>query len=108
MPRFSVIIPLYNKAPYVRKTVESVLGQSFGDYELIKPEDVKGVKDRKILQFRIIPDKPNSGFNGTTYIVRCSPFADMRFQSEPFRFRPTIYGLEVLYGLCQLIPVQIN
>ena len=35
MPRFSVIIPLYNKAPYVRKTVESVLGQTFSDYELI-------------------------------------------------------------------------
>ena len=35
MPRFSVTIPLYNKAPYVRKTVESVLGQTFGDYELI-------------------------------------------------------------------------
>lgn len=35
MPQFSVIIPLYNKAPYVRKTVESVLGQTFGDYELI-------------------------------------------------------------------------
>lgn len=32
---FSVIIPLYNKAPYVRKTVESVLGQTFTDYELI-------------------------------------------------------------------------
>lgn len=35
MPLFSVIIPLYNKAPYVRKTVESVLGQTFDDYELI-------------------------------------------------------------------------
>lgn len=35
MPHFSVIIPLYNKAPYVRKTVESVLGQTLGDYELI-------------------------------------------------------------------------
>ena len=35
MPQFSVIIPLYNKAPYVGKTVESVLGQTFGDYELI-------------------------------------------------------------------------
>lgn len=35
MPYFSVIIPLYNKAPYVRKTVESVLGQTLGDYELI-------------------------------------------------------------------------
>lgn len=35
MPLFSVIIPLYNKAPYVRKTIESVLGQTFDDYELI-------------------------------------------------------------------------
>lgn len=35
MPHFSVIIPLYNKAPYVRKTVESVLSQTLGDYELI-------------------------------------------------------------------------
>ena len=33
--RFSVIIPLYNKASYVQKTVESVLGQTLGDYELI-------------------------------------------------------------------------
>lgn len=32
---FSVIIPLYNKAPYVRKAVESVLGQTMGDYEII-------------------------------------------------------------------------
>ena len=35
MPYFSVIIPLYNKAPYIRKTVESVLGQTFGNFELI-------------------------------------------------------------------------
>ncbi|MGX8712352.1 MAG: glycosyltransferase family 2 protein, partial [bacterium] len=35
MPHFSVIIPLYNKAPYIRKTMESVLGQTFNDYELI-------------------------------------------------------------------------
>lgn len=35
MSQFSVVIPLYNKAPYVSKTVESVLAQTFGDYELI-------------------------------------------------------------------------
>ena len=35
MPRFSIIVPLYNKALYVAKTVESVLGQTFTDYELI-------------------------------------------------------------------------
>ena len=35
MPHFSVIMPLYNKAPYVRKAVESVIGQTFVDWELI-------------------------------------------------------------------------
>lgn len=34
-PRFSVIMPLYNKAPYVRKAVESVVEQTFEDWELI-------------------------------------------------------------------------
>ena len=35
MPHFSVIIPLYNKAPYVRKAVESVVGQTHEDWELV-------------------------------------------------------------------------
>lgn len=34
MPYFSVIMPLYNKAPYVRKAVESVIGQTYTDWEL--------------------------------------------------------------------------
>ena len=37
--RFSVIIPLYNKAPYVKKTLDSVLAQTFTDYELIIVDD---------------------------------------------------------------------
>lgn len=37
--RFSVIIPLYNKAPYVAKAIRSVLAQSFSDYELIVMDD---------------------------------------------------------------------
>lgn len=32
-------MPLYNKAPYVRKAVESVVGQTFGDWELIVVDD---------------------------------------------------------------------
>lgn len=41
--RFSVILPLYNKAPYVAKAIGSVLSQTFIDYELVIMDD--GSKD---------------------------------------------------------------
>lgn len=37
--KFSVVIPLYNKAPYVRCAVQSVLNQSFTDFEVIVIDD---------------------------------------------------------------------
>lgn len=39
MSKFSVIMPLCNKAPYVRKAVESVVGQTCRDWELIVVDD---------------------------------------------------------------------
>lgn len=41
--KFSVIVPLYNKAPYVAKAIESVLGQTISDFELVVMDD--GSKD---------------------------------------------------------------
>jgi GT2 family glycosyltransferase len=38
-PRVSVIVPLYNKGRYVRRAIESILGQNFGDLELIVVDD---------------------------------------------------------------------
>ena len=40
---FSVIIPLYNKAPYIEKALSSIVSQTFQDYELIVVDD--GSKD---------------------------------------------------------------
>ena len=70
-PRFSVIMPLYNKAPYVRKALDSILAQTCTDYELIIVDDgstdgsievVQEVKSQepRAKSVRII-SQPNSG-----------------------------------------------
>ena len=62
MPHFSVIMPLYNKAPYVRKAVESVVGQTYTDWELVvvdngstdgSGEVVAGFSDARIQMVRL-------------------------------------------------------
>lgn len=39
IPLFSVVIPLYNKSEYIMRTIGSVLGQSFADFEVIVVND---------------------------------------------------------------------
>lgn len=37
--KYSVVIPLYNKQHYIKKTLESVLNQTFQDYEILVVDD---------------------------------------------------------------------
>lgn len=39
MPRFSVVVPLFNKAATVRRTLDSIAAQSFPDFEVLVIDD---------------------------------------------------------------------
>ncbi|MFD8154542.1 CDP-glycerol glycerophosphotransferase family protein [Streptomyces sp. NPDC059720] len=39
MPRFSIIVPVYNVQGFLRECLDSVLGQSHGDFEVIAVDD---------------------------------------------------------------------
>lgn len=57
--RFSVIMPLYNKAAYVKKAIRSVLEQTYPHYELIVVND--GSKDNSaIIAEELLKDIPNA------------------------------------------------
>ena len=38
-PKVSVIVPIYNQAPFIRETVDSVLGQGYPNLELVLSDD---------------------------------------------------------------------
>ena len=39
MPNISVIVPVYKVEPFLRRCVDSVLGQTYEDFELILVDD---------------------------------------------------------------------
>ncbi|MGB3775856.1 MAG: glycosyltransferase [Leeuwenhoekiella sp.] len=68
MPKFSVVIPIYNKARFLKKTLQSVLDQTFRDFEIIAVNDgstdgslsiLKSFSDDRIL----IIDQKNQGLS---------------------------------------------
>ncbi|HBC5606405.1 TPA: glycosyltransferase family 2 protein [Klebsiella oxytoca] len=58
MPYFSVVIPTYNASKNIRKTLNSVIEQSFKDYEIIIVDDASSDLDELIL---ILNDYKNTG-----------------------------------------------
>jgi glycosyltransferase involved in cell wall biosynthesis len=49
MPRFSIIVPVYNTSKYLRKCLDSILSQSFNDYEVIIVNDGSTDESEKII-----------------------------------------------------------
>ena len=65
-PKVSVIIPNYNHAPFIARRIESVLAQTFTDYELIILDDCSTDNSRDIIEkFRGNPKINHIEYNPT-------------------------------------------
>ena len=63
--KFSIIIPLYNKAPYICKALESVLAQTYTDYELIVVDDGSTDESASIVETMLCEAMRLQGYKAT-------------------------------------------
>lgn len=113
MAFFTVVIPLFNKSNYISNTLESVLAQTFQDFEVIIVEDcstdasleiVSAIQSDKI---RIIQHEKNKGLSASrntgikNAITKYIAFLDADDVWKP-NYLETIYSLIQKFPECKL------
>lgn len=70
MPKISIILPCYNVEKYIAKSIDSVLAQSYSDFELLavidgSPDDSKAIAEEYAIKDNRIKvlNKPNGGLS---------------------------------------------
>lgn len=79
MPLVSVIVPLYNKAPYVSRTVDSILAQTVTDIDIVVVDDgstdegakiVRGIGDSRVCLIQQNNQGPGAARNRGLNVAR--------------------------------------
>lgn len=126
MPEVSVIVPNYNHAPFLKKRIDSILGQTYSDYEIIILDDCSTDASKSIIeQYRsnekvsqIIFNEYNSGsafiqwkkgFDHAKgkyiWIAESDDFADATFLECGVR---SFQNLNVDLFYCRTVQVDVN
>lgn len=124
MPRVSIIIPVYNCDKYLREAIDSILNQTYRDFELIVVDDASTDKSREIIAqyetnhypfFRAIYHEKNKGVsaarnNGIAVSLgEFLLFADADDIHEKDRLAVSVrafednLGLDAVFVDCQMI-----
>ena len=99
-PEISVIVPFYNVEQYLAECLDSLLGQSYGDFEVLlvddgSPDGSRAIADRYAAQdsrFRLVT-RPNGGLGAARNTGPRRP--DVRGQHDtPARWRPCSTALD--------------
>jgi len=74
-PFFSIVIPTYNRASYLKIAIRSILRQDFDNYEIVISDNASADNTAKVCQsfkdkrIRYVKNKVNIGFNRNLYKV---------------------------------------
>ncbi len=108
-PKFSVVIPLYNKENFISDTLQSVLNQSFNDFEVLVVNDcstdksidiVKTFSDNRI---QVIEHQNNKGLSASRNTgIRAANAAYVAFLDADDLWKPQF--LETIHFLIQSYP----
>jgi len=106
-PRLSVLVPVYNAERYLADAIDSILAQTFGDFELIAVDDGSKDRSRALLEDYARRDprvkvisRPNTGIVGALNDALAASRADLiaRMDSDdialPDRFQKQVVYLD--------------
>ena len=109
MPFFSVIIPLYNKEPFVENTIKSILNQTFSDYEILIVNDcstdlsVGKIKPFLSESIRLIEHPKNKGLSAARNTGIANATSNyITFLDADDTWKPTF--LETIHNLISEFP----
>ncbi|GEM_PF-377254 len=114
MPTISVIVPVYKVEPYLRRCVDSILSQTYTDFELILVDDGSADGCSEICDAYLLQDErvrvihqPNAGLsaarnNGIDYAFACSDSGWVTFIDSDdwihIRYLETLYTTGISYS----------
>lgn len=113
---FSIVIPLYNKEKYVAKTIQSILSQTFQEFEIVIVDD--GSTDQSVNEIKKINDdriRIISQQNAGVSAARNRGIAEAKYDLITFLdaddlwekdFLETIMNLQIKYPSCSIFAVN--
>lgn len=112
MPLVSIIVPIYNAESYLPRCVDSILAQTFGDFELLLVNDGSRDGSLDVCQryatedgrVRVI-DKPNGGVSSARNLgLECASAEWVMFADADDWIEPNTLELAVPYiGQCDIV-----